>query len=794
MLDLLSLSNVRDHSDRAQVGLARKTLEVIVPHWILGRDAGERRTRDAIEMNQLLGWSRSDGDEADQGSNPNDPSDGGQAPPPEDLVEVELTIGDHSGSHSERWLLKVGYTGLAAPGYGQVVTATRKLRRGASYAITVVHLGTNLPEGPDYDYTAHVTPEPGSCAIVADPQNLLGVVNNNNPPPNQNSAEGKEATLHLPQATITEIKGLYKADGSYAQGYSSDDNQGRIYSNRTYDPNQPSNTIWTKDRQYIDIAVQVEAGAFPLPPEVTIVWEFEDVDDPSNEDPQTHPTAGEWLDPNDYDGVDNDGDGTPDNSDGIDNTGGPPAAWEQLENYTLSNGNETAIVDGVSKVRFNVTDHGGDNFTVKVKLKLGAGQEACEDANTGIMTVWKLIDVEFVQMQNAAGLDFAALNASLAVAFVEFRDVHREVDNVIVDGKLQMGVNGQSASAKCDEYVTVAQGEFNHEGDPGWFFSAAANWYVDTSGEGGPPTLYLGPATILDDGTFLTLELPEGATLSDDDHLESGTKLATLPAQGEHRVMKTAFVFPEPDLYKDGIILYFVGGSLKSATIISHTQGAPGDGNGADIVYQAAADADNGPVQVRKRNISSVRLYRPGAPDEYITFNFENFSWDPATRQFRVKPKGYFEPSLYNGPGDPPPTNYHIVDHDFVAGSDVQIMVQGKGALVITGISPGPNGGFEGRTIVFTSVGGSTNTLVHEFGHGLGFTHICGLWDYRSNDTNGQACTMHYTSWYFMLETDGSQTLEPWSHDHGGPYFCEEHISLIRKQELENYAKLGWGN
>ncbi len=99
---------------------------------------------------------------------------GGQAPPPEDLVEVELTIGDHSGSHSERWLLKVGYTGLAAPGYGQVVTATRKLRRGASYAITVVHLGTNLPEGPDYDYTAHVTPAPGSCAIVDDPQNLLG--------------------------------------------------------------------------------------------------------------------------------------------------------------------------------------------------------------------------------------------------------------------------------------------------------------------------------------------------------------------------------------------------------------------------------------------------------------------------------------------------------------------------------------------------------------------------------------------------------------------------------------------
>ena len=99
---------------------------------------------------------------------------GRSASPPQDRVGGRLAIRAHSGSQSERRLLKVCYTGLAAPGYGQVVTAARQLRRCASYAITVVHLGTNLPEGPDYDYTAHVTPAPGSCAIVDDPQNLLG--------------------------------------------------------------------------------------------------------------------------------------------------------------------------------------------------------------------------------------------------------------------------------------------------------------------------------------------------------------------------------------------------------------------------------------------------------------------------------------------------------------------------------------------------------------------------------------------------------------------------------------------
>ncbi len=48
------------------------------------------------------GDGTSDGNEADQGSNPNDPSDDGEAPPPEDLITVRLIVGDPSGSESER--------------------------------------------------------------------------------------------------------------------------------------------------------------------------------------------------------------------------------------------------------------------------------------------------------------------------------------------------------------------------------------------------------------------------------------------------------------------------------------------------------------------------------------------------------------------------------------------------------------------------------------------------------------------------------------------------------------------
>ncbi len=37
------------------------------------------------------------------GSDPNDPKDKGIPPPPEELVALRFTIGDYSGSHSERY-------------------------------------------------------------------------------------------------------------------------------------------------------------------------------------------------------------------------------------------------------------------------------------------------------------------------------------------------------------------------------------------------------------------------------------------------------------------------------------------------------------------------------------------------------------------------------------------------------------------------------------------------------------------------------------------------------------------
>ena len=335
--------------------------------------------------------------------------------------------------------------------------------------------------------------------------------------------------------------------------------------------------------------------------------------------------------------------------------------------------------------------------------------------------------------------------------------------------------------------MTRLGGEFSHEGEGGWFFCAAANHFVDSTGAGPPPTLYYGQSLVWSDG--LTLQLPIGAALSDDDKFAYGYKVADRPPAGGYRVMKTDFVFAQADLYADGTVLYDYDAGWDTfdgqAAVISHTKGVPGDG--AEITYAATADATDGDILIYKTFVSSVALWGSSGID-YVIFRYANFSWDPAWETFGVWSKDYSTPTEYSY------LSFDVIDHGYPSGSMADITVMGTGGLFVSGISPGPNGGLEGRVLVFTTAGGDLNTLMHEFCHGFGFHHICGNWDYRSDDTMGQACSMHYDSWYFMLDHSTPRRLDLWTLDYGGPYFCEEHIIAIRRQNLEDVAVLGWGN
>lgn len=143
--------------------------------------------------------STDDGTEVDQGSDPKDASDGGEAPPPDALTTLGITVGDPSGSHSEHWALEIeNVISVRAPGHGQVTDPPVEvtLRRGESYTVTVKHLGS-LYSAADYDYTAQITPEDPSIVILDDPDSLLGS-HGTNGTTGSNHAEGLSATIYLP--------------------------------------------------------------------------------------------------------------------------------------------------------------------------------------------------------------------------------------------------------------------------------------------------------------------------------------------------------------------------------------------------------------------------------------------------------------------------------------------------------------------------------------------------------------------------------------------------------------------
>lgn len=103
--------------------------------------------------------------EAAQGSYPNDASDNGQAPSPEETMELRLSVGDPSDSHSERYYLEARdletdkvIISHQARTFGVVTSGTYKqFRKGKSYAFSIHHAGTKPGQAePDYDYFSEV--------------------------------------------------------------------------------------------------------------------------------------------------------------------------------------------------------------------------------------------------------------------------------------------------------------------------------------------------------------------------------------------------------------------------------------------------------------------------------------------------------------------------------------------------------------------------------------------------------------------------------------------------------------
>ncbi len=153
----------------------------------------------------------SDSDEVDQGTNPNDPND--SQPPPNGTVPVNVTFGDHSGSHSEKYRVQLtplegdttGHTVRYRTNrqYGQPQTDTFRLPKGAKYKVELIHIGTDPKyrddPRPDYDYQLEI--DDANCLVVDDPQDIMGFNNDSE----TFFASGKDATLYVPLFKSKEV-------------------------------------------------------------------------------------------------------------------------------------------------------------------------------------------------------------------------------------------------------------------------------------------------------------------------------------------------------------------------------------------------------------------------------------------------------------------------------------------------------------------------------------------------------------------------------------------------------------
>jgi hypothetical protein len=147
-----------------------------------------------------------DGVEAGQGSNPNDPND--SQPPPNGTVPVNVTFGDDSGSHSEKYRVTLTPLEGDAGGvrfrsnreYGTPQTDTFRLPKGAKYKVELVHIGTK-PDFKEengfsnYDWTLDIDTSANGL-VIDDPQTIVTTVVDW--PNSTFQAEGKSATLYVP--------------------------------------------------------------------------------------------------------------------------------------------------------------------------------------------------------------------------------------------------------------------------------------------------------------------------------------------------------------------------------------------------------------------------------------------------------------------------------------------------------------------------------------------------------------------------------------------------------------------
>ena len=264
---------------------------------------------------------------------------------------------------------------------------------------------------------------------------------------------------------LTEMKGLFKEDGSYQEGYVSlPDNKGRVYVNSRY--NESGGTItpgvtWEPNQQFVDITAEFMPAGVTIPglSRYDVAWSFEDPDDLSDDGLNANVML--ILDPNGDIGNDNTG-----SLDGKD-------PWAAITGYPFNitrdkKGAGTSLVNGKTKIRFNTTDDGGDNFIVSARL-IDKQENVLAVTSSGVFTVWKLIRLENGYMSGCDDLNDA-----------KWSTVNTYFERAFVQWEILPSVSMTSQDITGSNYKTVLPNYFVNKDNLHYVFVAIARDLVAT--------------------------------------------------------------------------------------------------------------------------------------------------------------------------------------------------------------------------------------------------------------------------------------------------------------------------
>ncbi|MCH9688340.1 MAG: hypothetical protein K0V04_43315 [Deltaproteobacteria bacterium] len=563
------------------------------------------------------------------------------------------------------------------------------------------------------------------------------------------------------RVTWTEIRGLYRpghddgmrgAEGhriacGYDPGYVSADGRGRVLVNHRprASPSEPWSDVRQANTQYIELHVRVEptrAGQ-SLPAGLQLRWIWEDV--AAGQIPPVRASGASELAPSpgpSPHGLDNRGD-----CDFPSQAASRDPTWDPLDHPMTAGATPrectTDVVDGRSSVRLHLTNVGGDSIRAAVALAPHGTAVAHQPAQTGVMTMWKRIDVEYRQM---AGAPVLQVDRTAKVF---------ETCNVQLDFTEPLSIPAQphltddpdlwTQELAAQELASAPpRGAFAHAGEPGWFFVAGAHQSTSATTQYPTRSVWRGPGRLHvvqnSGGAFheavVVNWVPTAAERRREPVRLINLRMHPRSTESTYFVVRSRW-FDQP---RRGQTTFVLRGLQYVSEFV------PGDGRNSRA-YQRTTDR-------------SPRYQRqlPGVP------------WQRGGLRF------------------PSP------DVSVIAATS-----RGGGSL--RGLSPhaadSPDH-FAGRVVLFTRMfedsktpgvydhDAMVHTLCHELGHAFGFPHNCGYTTWHEGGV--EACCMN-TRHLFVYEP-GTRDCRPFDTGRESDHFCPRHLDGIRRVHLEDNRRM----